>query len=796
MSRNLGRLTRLLLASLAMSFAACGDDTKTSTETIGDTSADGSGSGADTSADTGGSGADTSVDTEGSADLGPCPGTISCVDEVSGRARLAICTAAGYQPGTTCQASAVTTGEFCCIAPFACATNQDCEDNRVEQEVCPDTRYPCICLPETGKCVTGVCASAADCGADEICAEGRCQTAPVATGLVARIVTPDSLIAASESLQLWAVAVDPANPEITNPNAEIIWDTTVGTGSVNLDGLFTAAATGGSTTVRARVADNAADTGDTVNITTLAASASGEGIRVTLVDESSRAPLAGATVVVIKDGVSTTGTTDALGSYATGVAPPADIHVFPAGHAYVSLFGVQGSTAMVSTPPSTRAEIQEIRDGYVCPDTGIVDTNNCGGVGQSPCLCYQLDQVDVVKGVPSFERVANDGELGVSINGFALGNSLLDLNFDLIVGPSIDRVFPEGSPIPLADAASIPSGVTLYFNGRPLVDSFIATAPQGSRTLWSVGGLISLSRNPSLLPSIIQQVGGSATDIGSIIAVVLPLLQDFYSGVKTGIDMNSAGTFPVRDPGAALNVPTQRRMEVTLPSLAGISSANPDTVIILGGALVPGEGFVPLGITAGADKTRSVDVPDGSVDGDPSTPETPNDPLILTLAPIHGGILTPGTKYMIADVALLLGKVDGGPRELSSGQVHIFDADALPTRLDLAAQPFSGAVDNATWDAATRTLSFTAGRGASDITRAVFKNNRDQLWIAYGEGAGSYTMPAVPDTFDDRTTGTVTVVGVDLRDSDGVTLQSLIGARGAALTELFEHVSSFSILGL
>ena len=796
MSRNFGRLSRLLLASLALSFAACGDDEKPSTETVGDTSTDGSGSGADTSSDAGGSG-DASTDTEGSADLGPCPGSISCVDERSGRARLAICTDAGYQPGTTCEASTVTAGEFCCIAPFACATNQDCEDNRVAQEVCPDTRYPCICLPDTGKCVTGVCASAADCGEGEICAEGRCQSAPAATGLVARIVTPDSLVAANESIQLWAVAVDPANPEITNPNAEILWDTTSGNGSVNPDGLFTASDIAGTTTVRARVVENAADTGDTVALSTLAASASGEGIRVTVVDESSRAPLAGATVVVVKDGVSTTGTTDALGAYASGVEPPADVHVFPAGHAYVSLFGVAGATALVPTPPTTRAEIQEVRDGYVCPDGGIVDENNCGGAGQSPCLCYQLEQVDVVKGVPSFERVANDGELGVSINGFALGNSLLDLNFDLIVGPSIDRVFPEGSPIPLSDAASIPSGVTLYFNGRPLVDSFIATAPQGSRTLWSVGGQISLSRNPSLLPSIIQQVGGSATDIGSIIAVVLPLLQDFYSGVKTGIDMNSAGTFPVRDPGAALNVPTQRRMEVTLPSLGGIASVNPDTVIILGGALVPGEGFVPLGITAGADKTRSVDVPDGNVDGDPTTPETPNDPLILTLAPIHGGILTPGTKYMIADVALLLGQVDGGPSELSSGQVHIFDADALPSTLDLTAQPFAGAAENATWDATTRTLSFGAARGATDITRAVFKDGRDRLWIAYGGGTGSYTMPAVPDTFEDRTAaGRVTVVGVDLRDGDGLTLQSLIGARGPALTELFEHVSSFSILGL
>ena len=44
MSRNLGRISRLLLASLALSFAACGDDGKASTETIGDASADGSGS--------------------------------------------------------------------------------------------------------------------------------------------------------------------------------------------------------------------------------------------------------------------------------------------------------------------------------------------------------------------------------------------------------------------------------------------------------------------------------------------------------------------------------------------------------------------------------------------------------------------------------------------------------------------------------------------------------------------------------------------------------------------------------
>ena len=516
---------------------------------------------------------------------------------------------------------------------------------------------------------------------------------------------------------------------------------------------------------------------------------------MTVVDEVTAERLEGATVYWVDAEGSGMFETDADGTGNIDSDGPVDVHVFMEGYNYVSVIDLRSDNLLLTVPPVQRVDINEIRDGFVCEDPGVIDdTGECGEDERSPCLCYDLENVDVVKGVPQFDRVANIGELKVSLNGFALGNTLLDLNFDIIVGPNIDRVFPDDSPIPLDDEAEIPSGVTISFNDGPIIESYIATAPAGERTLWSVGGVVSISDNPDLIPEIVAGVGGSL-DIGPIIALVLPLFEDFYSGVAPGLTMDADGTFPVRDPGLLLNVPTQRAVDLTAPMLPEINGGWPDTAVVLSGALLPSEGFVPLGVTAAVDSPGDGLGADGILDFDADTDEI--DPIPMRMAPIHGALSAPGTQYMFASVALELGDALGVDGDLASGIITVLDAGVeLPETLDLSDTPFPTFAEGSTWSVDDRELSIVAPTTGSDLYRVVFKGSGSRNWVVYAPGdAESFTLPAPDDdlVFEDRTEREeVNVVAVTLRESSGVGYAQLLEANGTNIPDLFRYVTTFS----
>ena len=715
-----------------------------------------------------------------------CPGSLLCLNEVSGNPSRRICLDAGFPEGTEC----VSQGDVaCCVPPFQCTTDESCEAARATEEFCADPRYPCTCDVPTGECRTAVCTADVDCADGERCLDGLCVAAPDSSGFVAQILSAPGFGSSGDEVRLVAVAVDPTDASRVDPTATISWLVESRDGSiVSSDGVVTLGS--GVARVRATVAANADDPGDVVSIY-VAPPIGLDTVLVWVFDESRREPIARARVLV-GDEEFVTDTTGAAFVPATG---PVDVHVLADGFAYVSVLGVTGNSVAVPLPVNARAQFSRPATAEECvasdPSlTATFQSEGCGGAGQEDCLCFELENVDVVAGAPSFAALPAFGDTEVTISGFSLGNSLLDLNFDLILGPSVDRTLGP----PINQDGDIPSGVTLTFNGDALIGSFVATAPVGARSLWTIGGRIALN---DILLDVVGSLSGDL-DIGAIIATVLPFFENFYSDVSPRLPLLAEGTFPVRDPELALSVPTQRRVAIEVPTLPALDRGFADTLIVLGGALVPGEGFIPLGITGGADATGNA-TPDGEVDGDTDTPE--KDPLSMAMAPMHGPTLSSQSRYMFAGVSLLLDDYDGAPREASSGLIRLLEPGApLPETVELGADGFPSFALGSSWSGAEgdRTLSLGDGETGFELLRVVFRDAQDHLWIVYAPGdTDAIVMPSAARIApaEDRTAlDRVNVVGITLRE--GVSYDTLLTADATHLGDLFTYVSGFSILGL
>ncbi len=737
---------------------------------------------------------DAPEEVEPDVDEGPCPGSILCFDEISGNPSARVCLEAGFPEGTVC----VRQGEeiACCVAPFFCESDDDCEGARDEQDFCPDPRYPCVCDIDSGVCDVGICSTGSECADSEVCLDGICVDDPGADGFVAMILSAPGFVTPGATTTLFAIAVDVEDTSRTHPDLPIVWTVDEGEGgTIDPAGVLTGAATAGPVTVRARVADNDADPGDTVTYTNLG-DAPSEGLRVTLFDDNTRAPVMGALVVSGDESAES----DETGTAVLSGDPPFDVHVFADGYAYLSAVGAESRALLLPVPPNQRARVTEIRDGFVCEasdeDFSVhQDETDCGGPGEVWCLCYEHEGVDVARGLPSFAVVPPLGDLSVSISGFSLGNALLDVNLDLIVGPNIERIFPEGSPLPLDEQVEIPSGITIDFNNQPLIDNFVATAGAGPRSVWSIGGIVPLN---TVLLDILPSLSGDL-DIGVLIAAILPFFDDFYSGVTPPVDLVAEGTFPVRDPEVVLNVPTQRKLHVTVPALPELPVGWTDTAIVLGGAYVPGQGFVPLGITGGADDPDRASA-DGRVDGDTGTPEI--EPLRISMAPVHGGIHGPDVRYMFASVALQIGGAPGAPREAASGIItRLEPGAALSGTIETGRDAFPPLALDSAWGGADGDRVFTIDSvGEFDFYRIVFRNRRGHMWVVYAPaGTTAVTMPAPTDdiAFEDRTSrGRVNIVGVRLDADAGLDYQSLVSANAATFSEMFPAIAAFSTVGL
>ena len=741
----MSKLILALLVSFAVCMSACSDDTSEPAPPANNAEQDAGNS------DTGEDASDAQAEDVPSQ----CPeGQLVCLDDF------------GQPDQSICGATARCV-EGCCVEQFRCTADDDCAARAGEDNNCPDANLDCLCDEGTGSCFTRVCSHHSECEEGQICARGSCIAQPDEGDLLARILSAPSILGATESGDVVAVAHVAGDPAIVVPGVTIALsssDTDIAT--VEDDAVQGLA--GGTATITATVASNPNDPGDTAEVLVL--DAAGDSIRVTVIDEATSRPIAGASVVAHADlSVATTNEDGAAILAAQG-----DFTVVAPDHSPVSVIGSSSRDLLVPVPLSVSTEID-------------LDEENRE-------LIYDgLRNVDVVTGKPGFGNVTNIGELEIAINGFALGSDLLDLNFDLIIGPSVRQFLPANTPLPIPteDPIDIPGGVTLYVNAQPVVARYLLVAPPGERTLWSLGGRISISQNPNLVPDIISGIDGDI-NIGEIVTIVLPFFENFYSGLMPGVQLNTSPQLPPREINVDLSVPTARQVSINTPELPTVNGNWVDGVLFLGGSIVPGQGFIPTGVTAALDEKSPEDEADGFVDGDITTPGV--DPITLFMSPIHGGLQSERARYATALVALSFDQLDGG-KEATSVILSIGEpGQPLAGQAALSRPQFPAFDENARWDADTQTIALGDAEQV-DIVRCVLEGN-GKRWVVWAHP--STTEIALPNlegvpTFEDFEKRRIRVVGVDL---EGAEFDTLVGVDGADLPDIIDFVTGFALLQL
>lgn len=688
-------------------------------------------------------------------DNNTCPqGQAACLDQF------------GQPDNQLCEAGARCV-QGCCQAQFACTQDADCAERVGSDRNCRDQALECACDVDSGQCFTRICSADQDCAQGMLCASGAC-VAPPEGGLQARLIQAPGALAWGDEGRALAVAYDPASPDLVVPMVPLAWsaedDQIL---SVDQEGALSCAAAG-STTLTVRVADNGQDPGDAALVRCLA---NPEGaLQLHLVQEQSGQPIAGATVLLMGDPVQTA-TTDEAGRAVFEEVPaqgPVSVTAVAEGFHHTSIMQTQSRDLLVPLGIKTNTNITLDRDSK---ELGF----------------DQLENVDIVKGAASFGNVQNTGEIEVALTGFGINQGLLDLNFELIIGPSIEQFLPpnSGLPLPADDPIEIPGGVTLALNGRPVVANYLLTAPGGDRTIWSLGGRISLSENPRLLSDILNSAGGSL-DLGRIIAAILPLFENFYSGLRPGIQMGLSPVLPPRQEDVELRVPTRLRLPLEAPALPGLGNQAVDGVIFLGGAMVPGQGFLPTGITAALDDE---DVPDGRVD-----------PVDLYMSSLHGGLQSPSARYVVASVGLAFSQIGGGEgRELttillSSGE----PGQPLGAGLTPAREDFLGFDEADAYDPQSRSLTLGA-HSDLDLRRVVLEGQDGTRWVIWlpGDATGAQ-LPALAEMGfpDPGAQGQGRSVQIDLRPGAQVDFDGVVSASGPQLPDLIEWVGALSILEL
>lgn len=697
---------------------------------------------------------DADVPDEPDAEL--CPDQqVSCLD------------AFGQPDNSLCPEATLCT-EGCCVPQFRCTEDAQCAARAGEDENCPYPGIDCLCDLDDGECYTRICDSDALCGDGLVCLGGTCVAPPQTSGLQARVLWAPSALTSGEEATAVVVGYDPNNPEVSLPCAA---DTCTfapqgdGALSVGPDGRLSGCDVAGEATFRVSWTTNAQDPGDEFTVRCLGNAPEGQ-VYVHVVDEQTGAPIEGATVLLLRD-EPPTATTDERG-FASFEDPDGllTVSVFAPGRQHVTLAGFMDRDLVVPMSPVT------VTDITLDEDTRELDYSALSGV-------------DLIEGTPSFANVVNNGEIEVALSGFGIQQGLLDLNFELIIGPSIRQYLPPnvGLPIPTDDPIEIPGGVTLAFNRQPVVGRYLLTAPPGERTLWSLGGRISISENPRVVSDIIGSVGGNL-DIGQIVAVILPLFQDFYSGLTPGvITADAPDNGEARTQDITLTVPTGLRTRIEPPTLPSYRDQRLDGVLVLGGATVPGQGFLPTGASASLD-ARSGQEPDGRVD-----------PVTLYMSPLHGGLQHPRARYTVALVALDFSQVGGGGDGKEATSILLAgDGDTLEQRATLPRDSFLGFSEEASYNPESRALTLGTVEGA-DLLRVVFDGPNGQKWVVWapaGHAGVELPDPTALGYSDPAAQGRGRIVQLSL----GHAPLTEGGTRQIQLLDLVDQLTALSILEL
>ena len=617
--------------------------------------------------------------------------------------------------GAICEKADETDETGCCVQ-ILCNGDEDC----AEGKVCDVRRG--LCVPE------GLCDPAnpaEECAPGELCIyqNGLPQCVGDVPAPDACSVAPAAIYAPAGSvLQIEAVGRTSAGALV--PHATFDFTSTVGT--VDTDGKLTVACASPTNgvctgTVTATSQANAAATCQ-ANATVYAPPAAGE-TRVVVFDQKTGMPISGAPAAVKTTGtaVGAAVNTDANGAATFPVAfgTVEAISVFPPNHQWHTLL----------SPDSNDVAFYTVE----VPDTDVVTG---------------------VKGTFNFDNVSTQGDIKLGLAGMAIPAAITDLNFTTLIGEIADYPVELEGVTDGEQLVPLPSGLVLELGSSPIKGEFVVFGEEDSSILWAIGGKVRLAEIGPIISSVTADTDN--INVGSILAAVLPFFARFDHAVVTGLDVPAPAqrpaapaegapvpydswSFPELTGSTAVNLNTLLSQSAayelpTMPCSPGAVSgttcsenAYASGAVVLTGVVVPGQGLVPLGLTAGLDDPDSEDgqdQTDGLIDwkatnGNPNPP--PKGEVVLDYAPPHDGL--EGNLFLTVALALDIDNLVEGQLGTSivSHVTDAFDDDNTPPQSFL--QHPGGS-----WTESTKTFVLEAAGDGAQFYRINLDDSNDAEW--------------------------------------------------------------------
>ena len=603
-----------------------------------------------------------------------------------------------------------------CNADTQCAEDEFCD---LRRGVC---FYKNSCDPGDASTCTN---------AGDVCQfiSGRpsCAPAPAATNC---ILTPaTAFVAAGGKLDFEGVG--------TNAAGKLVAHSTFGFAAASgtfTGATFTAPATG-PVTVTGTTANGGATCIATVNVYPAVAATD---LRVVLIDQGSRTPLAGTKVAARVAGVNVEGTTAADGSFTfTAGAEATSVSVFPAGHQWHTLIDPPNDVILYTA----KVQAQPVVDGV----TGTFD----------------------------FADVTTQGDIKLGLAGAAINAAITDLDFKTIIGEFVDtQIDIEGITADGGQTVGLPEGLVIGLGATDFKGNYVALSDKkGPGIAWALAGRVQLSKIGTIISSV---TGGDDLDFGKILGAVLPFFATFDPAVVTGLDFDPAvrnGTTGFENvtikpntlmsqsalydmpnlpcaPGAfgattctediflLTTGPTDAKIKTvlaacpaTLPAGATCEKIAPYTsgAVVITGVVVPGQGLVPLGLSAGLDTLT----PTATADGIPEQAGQAAGKLLMDYAPPHDGL--EGNLYVTVAIALDINQLSG-TADLGASIIT-----QVSRRLSATGNNFNGnsflQSQGGTFVAGATGSFALAKKGAADFYRVNFDDNAAQEWNVWFAGS-------------------------------------------------------------
>jgi len=373
-----------------------------------------------------------------------------------------------------------------------------------------------------------------------------------------------------------------------------------------------------------------------------------------------------------------------------------------------------------------------------------------------------------------------------------------DLDLDTLIGKQVN------TRVELADQSAelpLPEGIVLGLSETMFRGDYVINATPGTRTLWGLGGNADLSAiTRALGPAL---TGGSSSDIniGGVLAALLPLIGKLQSGVVSGVQAAPSATQSI---DLKLNTLLRLKTEARLPAMpsgSAVAGATFEGAIVLGAGVAPGQGIVPLGLTAGVDLEGGTPDSSGNPTGngriDPLETGAEEGRVSLRMAPLHSGLET--GKYMaLALAASFTGLASSDSPTLLSGLVAYPSSVTYGDTATQLAFPgeFLGIPSQA--GLTERTFVTAPVSGASFYKLDVGSVSEGQ-WTVYFDGSTPVEIPAAPAGFDDRLTSnaggakrSLLLQSLRLKSTSGG-FEGAVGAAGPDLGTLDSDLEAFSV---